>query len=462
MRKPTQENTTLLPWIGALCAITLVASIACGGTTEENNATTVDMAGGGGGVDDQGGGGGGTDDQGGGGGGTDDQGGGGGGTDDQGGGGGTDDLGTDPEDMGSDMVDMNVPPPAKWSVYAHPCAGNRTDALFCEDDQTCYTGCGTTVPGRGIFKTTDGGKTWGTLVTDPEDFLNGSRVNDIWRSPDDGKLYVAGEHSNGYGVVSVDTDGTIGEVFKRGNTVGFGFTPGSFRRGSSGRAIVESLTGVDLLYREMDSDEPLDSWQEGNVTASTGSSRVQILDLEVVGDDFYACGSRIIEAPRVFLPAWDDEFAMEPLELSEPGTLGAYAGELWGIDADESGVVAGGVNQGAGVGMVYVFNNEDGLAPNDRDNWIEYKVSKTFTGKATWVQGVCRDGNTIYAVGRESREGWGFVLRSKDAGESWEDISPYDAGASKSSLKEMYRCHVSSSGGVIVAGSGGQFAVYED
>lgn len=459
MRKPTNENNTLLPWVGALCAITLIASIACGGTTEENNGTTEDM--GGGVVEDQGGGGGGGEDQGGGGGGED-QGGGGGGGEDQGGTDPIDQGGTEPEDMGNEPEDMETQPTTKWSVYAHPCAGNRTDALHCDDDLTCYTGCGTTVPGRGIFKTTDGGKTWDTLETDPEDFLNGSRVNDIWRSPDDGKLYVAGEHGNGYGVVSVDSDGTIGEVFKRGNKVGFGFTPGSFRRGASGKAIVESLTGVDLLYREMDSSEPLESWMEGTVTASTGSSRVQILDLDVVGDDFYGCGSRIIEAPRVFLPAWDEEFAMEPLELSEPGTLGAYAGELWGIDADESGVVAGGVNQGADVGMIYVFNHVDGLAPNDRDNWIEYKVSKTFDGKATWVQGVCRDGDTIYAVGRESREGWGFVLRSQDAGESWEDISPYEAGASKSSFKDMYRCQVTSTGGVIVAGSGGQFAIYED
>ncbi len=461
-----KQTNTLTPWIVALGAITLVASVACGVTDgeepDENNITTMpgeDMGGGGGGGMDQGGGGG-----------SDDMGGGGGGDDmdnpdpvDQG----TDpvDQGTDPVDMGTDPVDMNVDPPAGgWTVYSHPCAGNRTDALFCDDDQTCYTGCGTTTTGRGMFVTTDGGVNWDTVDTTPEDIFNGSRVNDIWRSPDDGKLYVAGDLPNGFGVLSMEPDGTLGEVFKRGNKVGFGFTPGSFRRGSSGKAIVESLTGVDLLYRDMDSTDAAGSWSEGTVTAASGGGgRVQLLAMDSVGDDIYGCGSRIIEPPRVLVPAWDDEFGMQAVEMSEPGSLGAFAGELWDIDVDANGgVIAGGVNQSSAIGIVYTFNPGDSLAPSDRANWSEFKVSRIFDGKATWVQGVCREGDIMYAVGRESREGWGFVLRSQDAGATWEDISPYDAGSSKSSLDEMYRCHVTSTGGVIAAGAGGSFVVYED
>lgn len=459
MTEPTTHRTkSLMPWILTLGVITMSTSVACGLLgEEENNMTTVDMSGD---VDqgttpdeDQGT----TPDE--------DQ-----GTtpdEDQG----TtpdEDQGTTPdEDMGTEPdEDMGTEPTSNWKVMSHPCAGNRTDALHCDDDSTCYTGCGTTTSGRGMYVTTDGGVTWNPMSTTPDEFLNASRVNDIWRSPDDGLLYVAGDHSVSFGVVSVDDSGTIGEVFKRGNTVGFGFTPGNFRRGSSGRAVVESLTGVDLVYRNADSDDPSESWLDGSDAVSGARGRLQTLDLDVVGDDFYGCGSTIADTPRVYLPAWDadSEYDVEVMNLVDPEGLAAYNGEMWGIDADESGVVVGGVNQAAGVGMVYVFNAEGGLAPNDLANWSEFRVSKvpTLTGKATWVQGVCRSGNTIYAVGRESREGWGFVLRSQDAGESWEDISLYEGGASKSSLADAYRCHVTSTGGVIIAGSGGQFAVYED
>lgn len=456
-----RPSVTLLPWIGSLGAVMLISMLACGGT-EDNNDTTTPTPDQGTMTPDQGTS---TPDQGT---STPDQGT---VTPDQGT---TDpvdmstdpvDMDTDPVDMATDPVDMTVEPPAGgWSIYAHPCVGNRTDTLFCDDDQTCYTGCGTTVPGRGMFVTKDGGKNWDTLVTEPEDFLNGSRVDDIWRSPDDGKLYVAGEHNAGMRVVAVQQDGTIEQIFKKGSTVDFSFTAGSFRRNSDGRAIAESLTGSGIVYREMDSADPLMSWQTGyGFWQDQFPNGVQILAMDVHGKDFYAAGSTISQPPMVFLPAWDDEFDFEILPLVDTQGLSAYAGEMWDIDVNDDGIVLGGVNQSAAVGMVYFFNFEDGKSPNDLANWGSFKVSKVIPDQATWVQGACRgDNGMIYAVGRESREGWGFVLRSKDNGATWEDISPYPAGKTKSSLDEAYRCHVTSSGGVIVAGSGGMFAVYED
>ena len=73
-----------------------------------------------------------------------------------------------PDDQGgddqgpNDMADAN--PDASqdmnndsWSVFAHPCAGNRTDALWCDDAQTCWVGCGTTTTGTGLYVTFDAG-----------------------------------------------------------------------------------------------------------------------------------------------------------------------------------------------------------------------------------------------------------------------------------------------------------------
>ena len=135
---------------------------------------------------------------------------------------------------------------------------------------------------------------------------------------------------------------------------------------------------------------------------------------------------------------------------------------MWGIDVNDDGIVVGGVNQASARGMVYTFSFEEALSPSDRANWSVFSLSKLFPENTTWIQGVCRgEGGVVYAVGRESREGWGIVVRSKDNGATWEDISPYPQGASKSSLEDAYRCHVTSDG-VMVAGAAGMFAVYKD
>ena len=71
-----------------------------------------------------------------------------------------------------------------WSVYEHPCSGNRTDALHCDDARVCFVGCGTTTNGRGLFVTYDGGESWAPLEASPPTFLEEARVNDISRSSD--------------------------------------------------------------------------------------------------------------------------------------------------------------------------------------------------------------------------------------------------------------------------------------
>lgn len=356
----------------------------------------------------------------------------------------------------------NEPSGSKWTLYAHPCAGNRTDALYCDDDQTCYVGCGTTTEGRGLFVTTDGGESWGKPVTEPEGFLDGSRVNDVSRSAD-GLLYVAGEHGNSFGVVSLSDDGKVEGVFKRGTKVDYSFPVGSFRRNADGRAIAESNTGNGIVFRESDDADPLESWQTGyGFWKDQVPAGVQILQLDEHNGEFYGAGSTISQPPMVFLPAWDDTLDFDIVTLIDTEALGAFSGEMWGIDVNDDGIAVGGVNQSAGRGMVYTFDSSEGKAPNDRENWASFSLSKIFPNNATWIQGVCRgDGGLIYAVGRESKEGWGLVIRSTDNGQSWEDITPFADGASKSSLEEAYRCRVTE-GGVIVAGAGGMFAVYKD
>ena len=54
-----------------------------------------------------------------------------------------------------------------WNEYIHPCIGNRTDALWCDDASTCFVGCGTTTNGQGMYTTADGGENWDSLTTSP-------------------------------------------------------------------------------------------------------------------------------------------------------------------------------------------------------------------------------------------------------------------------------------------------------
>jgi hypothetical protein len=191
---------------------------------------------------------------------------------------------------------------------------------------------------------------------------------------------------------------------------------------------------------------------------------VQILDMEVHNGKFYAAGSTISQPPMVFIDDWQEgSFDMFILPLVDPQGLSAYNGEMWGIDVNDAGITVGGVNQAAGVGVVYSYDFALDAGIRDRSNWSQFNVNRIpgLADNATWIQGVCRGpGELVYAVGRESREGWGFVLRSTDGGRSFSDISPYNASPNASDLLDAYRCQVTSDGGVIVAGAGGMFAVW--
>ncbi|MFN3197164.1 MAG: hypothetical protein ACE366_01930 [Bradymonadia bacterium] len=356
-------------------------------------------------------------------------------------------------------------PAGEWVITpTHPCPGRVTHALHCEDDGTCWVGCGTGAEGRGLFTTTDQGDTWSAVESDPAGFFEGSRVTDVTRSAD-GLLYVAGEHDNDLRVVSLNDAGEIGEVFRRGATTDFSFTPGSFRRNADGRAIAESLTGTDLVYRDGDGEDPdpNSSWQSGRgFWSDTVPNGVQILDLQLHDDAFYAVGSTIAQPPMVFLPSWDDTFGFDIVQLANEGP-GAFTGELWGVAADDAGVVAGGVNQSRDVGVIFTLSFGEGLEPTDPASWQMTDLSEAFadspawTDASTWVEGVCKGPGVIYAVGRESRRNFGFVIQSTDGGATWADVSVYGDDASRTAMPPLDRCVVVD-GTVYLAGNDGFFA----
>jgi len=332
---------------------------------------------------------------------------------------------------------------ADWTGSAHPCVGNRTDALWLDDAEVAWVGCGSTTEGHGAYTTSDGGGSWEPVQTDPNGCLEPFRVTDISRSAD-GLLYFAGTRpSGGQRVVSVDADGTLAEVFVDQDGVPSGFQVGTFRRASDGFAVAESLTGADLVYRTGDQAE----WQDGAGWSTAGGSH-QLLDLEVYDGDFYGCGSTIAEPPLVFLPPTEvaGGFSLDPVQLATG--LAEYSGELWGIDVDADGVVVGGTNQDRNVGMVYVSGDD----PHDSGDWAAFDVSTLYPDDPSWIRGVCRGAGRMVAVGELSMAGSGLVLLSEDQGSTWEDLSPEGA-------PPLFQCQVLDDGSFGVAGANGFFGV---
>ena len=226
------------------------------------------------------------------------------------------------------------------------------------------------------------------------------------------------------------------------------FHVGTYRLNSLGMGVAESLTGGDVNY----------SWNGGTLMDAYGwpTNKVgtyQILDMEVYNDEFYAVGSTITQPPMLFLPPEggipaDGAFAADPIEMVTG--LGAWEGELWSLDIDSAGLVLGGVDQGRDVGHVFVSTGDFRTDP-----WLDLDVSTIYPGDATWIRGVCRDGNTVVAVGEFTIDQEGIVLHSTDGGQTWDErmlIQP-NPGV-------MSQCVVLADGSIAVAGGGGFYGVY--
>lgn len=332
-----------------------------------------------------------------------------------------------------------------WAFSTHPCVGYRTDTLWVDDADTFWVGCGTTANGYGLYLSTDGGRTWDTPNTDVPGFFQSMRVNSISRSAD-GLLYVGGIHGAEQ-VLALDTTTdpmVVSEVFTSTSQVWNTFQVGAFRRNSAGLAVAESLNGTGLAFRSSD-DAPFEDGEDWS-----GGGSYQILDLALHDDAFYGVGSTISQPPYVYLPPPGGQVPGEPFRMSAiqmVAGLGEFAGELWGLDVDDHGVVAAGVNQDRDVGYLFVSDAD----PWDIDAWRSLDVSTVVGDDPTWMRGVCRSGATIIALGEWSRDSTGLVLRSDDDGATFVDVTPSDL----TFVPAVHRCEILADGTVIIVGGEG-------
>jgi len=354
----------------------------------------------------------------------------------------TDNNSTDPEP---------TTPASPWQTFSHPCAENRTDAFWWDDDTTAWVGCGTGVNGRGLWTSTDTGESW----TEVKGFMETWRVNGIRRA-DDGRLYVSGtDTSSSNAVVSFDTSVSPYDArleFSRGDKVSLSFTAEHIMVDSQGNAFTDSLTGAGSAYRAAGSD----SWVGLDSTWTSDGSSHQILDMVMFNDKIYGVGSTISQPPQVFLPSANAEhlYDMTPVDLSGGDALTNIIGEMWGVTVlNESQVIAVGIDQNRNVGLIFASQQD----PYDAADYHKFDVSSILPDTSSWLRGVCSQGEKVVAVGEKQplRQGTGIVLLSTDGGLSFENITDPNITA-----QTVSRCHFLSDGRLAVAGYGGYVGIY--
>ncbi len=325
---------------------------------------------------------------------------------------------------GSDA--STLAPPAE--VAAHPCGGNRTDALWHDAPSTFFVGCGTTTEGRGLYRSQDGGASWAAVPA-----FDTWRVDDVRRAAD-GRLYVAGrDTAGGARVAWLDGDAAT-PVWSATSTASFDVY--RFARAADGRAMGESLTGNDILFRADDAED-------FTVTSDwpTDGASYQMLDLTLHAEQFYAVGSTIAQPPVVFVPG-DAHGALQPVQIAPERT-----GELWGLALSDDVFVAVGIDQNENVGLLAVA----GADPSDAAGWNVRMIDDLVDGRS-WLRGACARGASVVAVGERQplRNGGAIVLRSDDAGATWRVVELDDAPSA------LHRCAFTEAG-VVVTGTVGFF-----
>jgi len=308
-------------------------------------------------------------------------------------------------------------------IGGHPCVGNRTDTLWADDAERWWVGCGSTTEGTGLYASTDGGRGWASV-----DAFDDFRVSHVHRAAD-GVLYVAGTQVGGPGRVWTEQ---AEPVFESTSQTWNNYHVGSFVRLDDGTQVAESLTGAGIAWRpDADTD-----WADASGWPTDDGS-YQILDSVQHDGRMVGVGSTITQPPTVFVQTAGEE---EGLHL-EPVVLEDIRGELWSVDSDGSGLVAGGVDQDASTGRVYVTDGD----PTDRDSWLTLDVSELVDGDS-WIRGVCRRGQVVAAVGEDPVTQDGILLISQDGGLSWQSHPPLNA-------PPLSQCAVLPDGSIVMVGA---------
>ena len=334
--------------------------------------------------------------------------------------------------------------PGVWAEIAGPCGGSATNAMWFDDADVGFVGCGENAKGTGLFTTVDGGTAW-----DDHPSFNSVRVMDVRRGPD-GVLRGAGIHQlDGYSVFSIDEGGSLSPtgLYEPGNNA---FTAVNQAENvavtSDGQILIDSLTGTSAAYQPAGGVfEEFSSLGEAAIEDPENAPSFQVRRIVAHDDAMYAVGSLINDPARVHLPSMlaGATYHFQTLEL-QASTRDGELLDMYVWSADK--MIVAGHDQSERYPLIYVA---DGDVYN-RDNWTQVSLFDSDIEYEGGVNDLHVVGDTVIAVGEKypSSSG-GFVLRSDDAGLSWEDISPEGIGG-------MSAVWLFEDGSLIAGGGGGE------
>lgn len=315
----------------------------------------------------------------------------------------------------ADIDDQN-PPSNTWSKLTQPCGGTKTNAMWFDDRNNGFIGCGENASGTGLFVTTDGGLTW-----NEELLFQNIRINDIRRA--DGVLYATGtDTSGGPEAFTIDESGAnrmpVG-IYSASNSAFTAVGQGeNIAVTADGQLFIDSLTGTQTAYRDTG---------EANFTELTsfitGGINEQVSRVIAFNNRFWAVGSVINMPGTVYYPPASPatKYEMSKIEL-QPSNQDGELHDIY-LWSETSGLVCG-FDQSQRFPLIYSLDGD----PSDANSWTKINLIDSginYQGGA-WKMSVI--GDVVVMVGQTFPNNHGFVVFSADRGLTWTDISPMQDG----------------------------------
>lgn len=312
--------------------------------------------------------------------------------------------------------------------------------------------------------------------------FDGVKVQGLTRAS--GTLYVSGIVGSGpVGTVNESNPERMDftELYARGSNA---FTSVAQGEGvavtSDGQILVDSLTGTTAVYSpgnnaagkawfssvctgkdpsnfnpdssktfcEMHSvgEEKLD---DANATA------YQVTAVQAVNDKFYATGRRINEPAKVRMPSKKAgaTYHLQTVQLQKS----SEAGEMLDLVVWPNGrMITVGTDQSSGAYLPLIYLCSEGKDCYNTANWQDIELDTQgfkYELSARDGRAVDASGDTIVVVGNFVPNTGGWVVMSKDAGKTWQDLTPALAALSpKAKLNLVYDVKVFPSGKIMIFG----------
>lgn len=341
--------------------------------------------------------------------------------------------------------------PGTWSELVGPCGGSETNALWFDDPQTGFIGCGENADGEGLYVTVDGGASWESIAP----FIE-VRIMDIRRGPD-GILRGAGIHQlDDYPVWTFDESSPTLDptgLYSPSNNAFLAVNQAeNIAVTADGQMLIDSLTGTTAAYAAAGAFEEIPSLGEG-LLDDPDAPGFQVRRIQAWDGRFYAVGSVINDPARVHLPSQmpGATHHFHTVRL-QPETRD---GELLDMHVwDDEHILVAGHDQSERWPLLYLVEGAD---PYDPASWEKIELRDSGLEYQGGINDLHVQGDRVIAVGEKIPTALGgFVVLSEDGGRTWDDVTP--PGAPQTG--PLSSGWLFDDGTMVVAGGGGELWRY--